>query len=170
MALQGKTMSSATILAPQGMWFVSGQGQAYPMRPFSRASLEQDFGRHPVALLRARRSPAFKAVALGPATVDGVAVEQVRIVHGAIDVTIGIEPGGRIHSTTFRDRNNDGEYGTFAVAYSDFRTVDGLQLPFSARTTFNGAPDPALSVTVDSIALNPPLDLSLFAPKESGDR
>jgi YHS domain-containing protein len=38
MALQDKTMSSATILAPQGMWFVGGQGQAYPMRPAGRPS------------------------------------------------------------------------------------------------------------------------------------
>ncbi len=31
MALQGKTMASATIVAPEGMWFVGGAGQAYPM-------------------------------------------------------------------------------------------------------------------------------------------
>ncbi len=71
MALQGKTMTSATVLAPAGMWFLSGQGQAYPMRPASRPSLEQDFGRHPVALLRPGQSPGFKAVALGTGTVDG---------------------------------------------------------------------------------------------------
>jgi YHS domain-containing protein len=170
MTLQDKTMSSATIMAPQGMWFVNSQGQAYPMRPFARASLEPDFGRHPVALLRARRSPAFKAFALGTATLDGVSVERVRIVNGATDVTIALEPSGRIHSTTFRDRNNDGEYGTFAVTYTDFRKVDGLQLPFSARATFNGQPDPVQSVTIDAITLNTPLDLSLFAPQPSGDR
>ncbi len=67
MALQGKTMASATIVAPEGMWFVGGAGQAYPMPPFGRPSLEQEFGRHPIALLRARRNPAFKAVALGTA-------------------------------------------------------------------------------------------------------
>ena len=39
--------------APQGMWFVAGQGQVYPMRAASRSSLEQDFGRNPVALLTA---------------------------------------------------------------------------------------------------------------------
>ncbi len=75
MALAGQDDGSATILAPQGAWFVSGQGQGYPMRPYGRASLEQDFGRHPIALLRARRSPGFKAFALGTATVDGVRVE-----------------------------------------------------------------------------------------------
>ena len=169
-ALQGKTMSSATILAPQGMWFLGGQGQAFPIRPASRPSLEQDFGRHPVALLRARRSPTFKAVGLGTATVDGVGVENVRVVAGETDVTLAIEAKGRIQSATFRDRNADGEYGTFTVVYSDFRPVEGLQLPFNSRATFNGQPSPAQSVTIDTISLNTPLDLSLFAPKTPGDR
>ena len=170
MALQGKTMSSATILAPQGMWFLGSGGQAYPMRPASRPSLEQDFGRHPIALLRARRSPTFKAVALGTATVDGVGVENVRVVNGETDVTLAIDVKGRIQSTTFRDRNAEGEYGTFTVAYSDFRPVEGLQLPFNSRATFNGQPSPAQSVTIDTILLNPPLERSLFAPKAPGDR
>ena len=78
MALQGKTMASATIVAPEGMWFVGGAGQAFPMPPFGRPSLEQEFGRHPIALLRARRNPAFKAVALGTAQIDGVKVDEVR--------------------------------------------------------------------------------------------
>jgi YHS domain-containing protein len=170
MALQGKTMSSATVLSPQGMWFLSGQGQVYPMRPAGRASLEQDFGRHPVALLRGRRAPGFKAVALGTATVDGLSVETVRIVSGTTDVTLAIGASGRIHSTTFRDRNGDGEYGTFTVVYSDFRPVEGLQLPFGVRVTFNGQPDPTQSTTLEAISLNAPLDDSLFAPKPQGDR
>jgi YHS domain-containing protein len=170
MALQGKTMSSATILAPQGMWFLGGGGQAFPIRPASWPSLEQDFGRHPVALLRARRSPTFKAVALGTATVDGVGVENVRVVNGETDVTLAIEAKGRIQSATFRDRNADGEYGTFTVVYSDFRPVEGLQLAFNNRATFNGQPYPAQSVTIDTILLNTPLDLSLFGPKTPGDR
>jgi len=170
MALQGKTMSSATVLAPQGMWFLSGQGQAYPIRSAARPSLEQDFGRHPVAVLRARRSPGFKAVAIGTATVDGVTVDDVRILSGATDVTLSIDSNGRIYGTTFRDRNADGEYGTFSVVYSDFRVVEGLQLPFSARATFNGQPYAAQSVTIDTISLNAPLEVSLFAPKAPGDR
>jgi len=62
MVMQGKTMTSATVLAPQGMWFVAAQGQAYPMRAAARPSLEQEFGRHPVVLLRARKSRAFTPV------------------------------------------------------------------------------------------------------------
>jgi len=170
MALQGKTMSSATILSPEGLWFLGGQGQAYPMRAAGRPSLEQDFGRHPVALLRARRAPGFKAVALGTGTVDGLSVENVRVISGSTDVTLAIGASGRVHSATFRDRNSEGEYGRFSIVYSDFRPVEGLQLPFNARATFNGQPQPSLSVTLDAITLNTPLDTSLFAPKTQGER
>ena len=165
MALQGKTMTSATVLTPAGMWFLGGQGQAFPMRPASRPSLEQDFGRHPVTLLRARHSPGFKAVALGANTIDGVPLESVRVVSGATDITLGLDATGRIYSATYRDRNAEGEFGTITVLYSDYRAVEGLQLPFTTRVTFNGQADPSLSATIESISLNSPLDASLFAPK-----
>jgi hypothetical protein len=65
--------------------------------------------------------PPFKAVALGATTVDGVSVDQVRVISGVTDVTLALEASGRIHSMTFRDRNMEGEYGTF-----------------TSRATFNG--------------------------------
>ena len=67
------------------------------------------------------------------------------------------------------DRNNEGEFGTFSIAYSDFRPIEGLQLPFTIRATFNGQPYGPQSVTIDSIAINAPIDPSLFAPKSKGD-
>jgi hypothetical protein len=79
-------------------------------------------------------------------------------------------PDGRIHSITSRDRNLEGEFGTLQVLYSNVRPVDGLQLPFAARATFNGQPYPAQSATIESIALNTPLDPSLFAPKTTSGR
>ena len=170
MTLQGKTMTSTTVVSPQGLWFIGGQGQAFPMRPAARPSLEQDFGRHPIALLRARRDRSFKAAALGAGTVDGLSVENVRIVSGATDVTLAIGASGRIHSATFRDRNGEGEYGTVTVVYSDFRPVEDLQLPFRTRATFNGQPQPAQSTTIDTISLNTPLEPSLFVAKAQVER
>ena len=83
-------------------------------------------------------------------------------------MTLAIEAKGRIHSATFRDRNADGEYGTFTVVYSDFRPVEGLQLPFNSRATFNGQPDPAQSVTIDAISLNTPLDALALRAEDPG--
>ena len=102
---------------------------------------------------------------------DGVKVEEVRVISGAIDITLALDASGngRIRAATFSDRNNEGEYGNLTIAYSDFRTIEGLQLPFTIRATFNGQPYGPQSITIDSIAINAPIDPSLFAPKSQGD-
>ena len=64
------------------------------------------------------------------------------IISGAIDITLALDPSGngRTVAATFRDRNNEGEYGTLTIADPDFRPIEGLQLPFTIRATFNGQP------------------------------
>ena len=151
------------------MWFVSGQGEPYPIREAARPSLEQDFGRHPVALLRHRRDPDFKASALGPASVGEATVENVRVRSGSVDVTLGIGASGRIHSATFHDRNAEGEVGIRTIVYTDFRAVEGMQLPYAVRSTFNGVPEPQQSVTLDAIALNAATDPGIVRAQLAGE-
>jgi YHS domain-containing protein len=167
MSMTGKTMSSATVLAPDGMWFVTGGGQAYPMPAAGRDSLEQDFGRHPFALLKARKSTGLKAASVGPARIEGADVEQVRVATARFDITVNLDAQRRIHSIRFNDRNSEGIYGTYTLLYSDYKTADGLTLPRTVRALFDGQPDPISSWTVDSIAINTPVDPSMFAPKAS---
>jgi YHS domain-containing protein len=164
MALMGKTMASATVMAPAGMWFVGNGGQAYPMLSAARSSLDLDFGRHPVALLRLRQAPGTRIGAVGATTVEGTRVRQVRVVRGGLDATIGLDDQDRIHSVLFHARNMDGEYGQYVVLYSDIRDVNGLRLPFTARALFRGEPEASQSWTVQSVDLNPAADAGLFAP------
>ena len=82
-------------------------------------------------------------------------------------MTLALDGNGRIHSVTYRDRNNDGESGTFVVLYSDFKTVDGLQLPYTTKATFNGQPYAAHTGTLQAIAINPAIDPALFAPTQA---
>ena len=167
--VQGNVMSSATLMTPAGMWFLS-QGRAYPAIEAARPGMELDFGRQIVPLLRARREAGFKAAALGQATVAGAAVDRVRVVHGGVDITLGLNPAsGLIHSAVFVDRNPlEGHYGEFTLIYSDYRPVDGLTLPFSERASFNGVPDVLLTRTLSSIAINAALDPALFEPGMAG--
>ena len=52
---------------------------------------------------------------------------------------------------------------TFAtLPYSDFRTVEGLSLPFKTTATFDGQPFPALSATVEAITINGQIDPASF--------
>jgi YHS domain-containing protein len=163
--LMGKTMTNATVASPAGQWFVGAAGQVFPMTPAGRPSLEQDFGRHPVVLLRRRHAADVTAAALAATTIDGVRVRPVRIVSGGLDVTLNVDPAGRPHSVTFVDRNVNGEYGRFTVLYSDFRAAGGLTLPFASRTHFNGAEDAAGTITVNKIDLDVAVDPQVFAPR-----
>jgi hypothetical protein len=158
----GPAMSFATVLTPEDM-FSAGMGRVFPIVRPGRSSLEMDFGRHPLAILRARRQRDFTGAALGPAMLEGIPVEQVRVVNGAVDAVLGIEPkSGQLHSVTFTDRNLAGEVGTCTVIYSDFRDVAGIRLPHQTRSLFNGEPDGFQTWTVQSIQIDLPLDPALF--------
>jgi YHS domain-containing protein len=163
-----RKMTSAQLLTPAGAWYLS-QGRAYPAPEAGRPSVEMDLGRNPVALIHARHAANFKAAALGSATVAGMTVDQVRVQRGAIDVVLGLDPASaRLQTITFTDRNNEGEIGTYTLVYSDYRPVEGLTLPFAVRGLFNGEAEPSQTYTIESIAVNPQLDASLFATPAAG--
>ena len=158
----GQTVSYGTLLTPGGAWLLGGS-EARPAIPESLASVQLDLGRQVVPLLRSRRDAGTKVGALGKGTVGGVPVERVRIKRAGLDVTLNLEPAsGRVHSTTFIDRNRDGQFGEFTVIYDDFRQVDGLLVPFEEKATFNGTPDPGLSRKLASVSINSALDPALF--------
>ena len=161
---EGKPVGSSTLVTPDGAWYLTLQGQAYPAPSAGVPSLQADFGRHPIALLRNRRRAGAIAIAEAPGAVDGVNVQRIRIVDGAIDAIVTLDPARRIHSVSYVDRNSEGAYGTFTVRYSDYRAAEGLRLPFNVRTLFDGQPYPQQSWTVEAIAVNPTLDGSAFTP------
>jgi hypothetical protein len=169
MTMQGREMTSTMLILPAGGWFIS-QGRSYEQNPISRANNQQEFGRQLVPLLRTRSDAAFKAARVGTATIDGTQIERVRIQNGIVDVTLGIEPkSGRVHSLGFTGRNMDAEIGEYALVFGDYREVNGLTLPFEVRALFDGNPDSFRSGKIDRIAINTPVDASLFeAPKAEG--
>jgi YHS domain-containing protein len=168
MVMGERKMTSAQLLTPAGAWYLS-QGRAYPAPEAGRPSVEMDLGRNPVALIHARHAANFKTAALGSATVAGMTVDQVRVQRGAIDVVLGLDPASaRLQTITFTDRNNEGEVGTYTLVYSDYRPVEGLTLPFAVRGLFNGEAEPSQTYTIESIAVNPQLDASLFATPAAG--
>ena len=158
----GEIATFGTLLTPQGAWSLGGQ-RAMAVIPEAIPSVQHDLGRQIIPLLRSRREPGTTGASLGAATVAGVAVERVRVQRGGLDVTLNVDAStGRIHSTTFVDRNRDGQFGEYTLVYADFRQVDGLLLPFEERALFNGAPDANLSRKLDSVSVNAPLDATLF--------
>jgi YHS domain-containing protein len=160
--VQDKAITSTTLITPEGAWFI-GQGRPYPMNPAGREAMEVELGRQILPLLRSRQTAGVKVAALELDTIEGVKMDRVRIQSGGVDVALGLDrASGQVRSMSFTGRSLESELGEYTLIYSDYRNVDGLMLPFSVRALFNGTPDGYLSRTIDSIAINHPLDSALF--------
>ena len=138
--------------------FVTVSNRTRPMAEDNRAAIYKELNRDPIFLLRARTRPDFKA----SGTEDSVDVELA-----GFTTTLGIDPGtGRVVSQTYRGRGPGGVVGQIVINYSDFRTVEGLSLPFKTTATFDGQPFPALSATTEAITINGQIDPSSFKKPE----
>ncbi|MHC4391681.1 MAG: hypothetical protein ACYS22_10250 [Planctomycetota bacterium] len=61
-------------------------------------------------------------------------------------------------------RESVSDTGTMTTYYQDIREVSGLRLPFSVRTVQDG--NEAISITFDSLELNPELPEDTFSKPE----
>jgi len=135
-----------------------------PLTSQHQQALWQEIGRKPLILLRARKQPDFKAAALGAGQAGETATEQVAVEVGGLAAQLGVEPKtGRILSVAYTGRGPGSVYGQVAQSFADFRTVDGLTLPFKVMASFNGQPWPQRMVTVESVVINGKLNPALFA-------
>ena len=111
----GQKVSFGTLLTANGAWQIGGP-QLSPVIPEAVPSVQLDLGRQVLPLLRSRREAGTQVAALGAATVDGVAVERVRVKRGGLDVTLNLDAAtGRVHSTSFIDRGRDGQFGEYTL-------------------------------------------------------
>ncbi len=128
---------------------------ARPMSEANRAFINKELHHELLVLLRARTRSDFKVWAEKEKTVD---VELA-----GFTTTLEIDPGtGRVISQSYRGRGPGGVSGQIVINYSDFRTVEGLSLPFKTTATFDGQPFPALSATVEALTVNGQIDPSSF--------
>ena len=143
-----------SIITPSDSFIVVNNA-ARPMSEASRAAIYKELNHDLLVLLRARTRPDFKASLSSDNTVD---VEL-----SGFTTTLGIDPGtGRVVSQTYTGRGPGGVVGQIVINYSDYRTVEGLSLPFKMTATFDGQPFPALSATAEAITVNGQIDPSTF--------
>ena len=136
--------------------FVQVNNAARPMSEANRAFVNNDLYHELLVLFRARSRSDFK-VSAAPEE------KAVDVVLAGFTTTLEIDPGtGRVASQTYRGRGPGGVVGQIVINYSDFRTVEGLSLPFKTTATFDGQPFPALSATIETIKINGQLDPSSF--------
>ncbi len=138
--------------------FILVNNRAQPMPEDNRTAIQKELNHDPMVLLRARTQPDFKAWLSGSAD-DGL----VDVELPGFTTTLRIDPEtGRVVSQTYRGRGPGGVLGQIEISYSDFRTVEGIALPFKTAATFDGQLFPALSSTVESITVNSQIDPSSF--------
>jgi YHS domain-containing protein len=159
------------VLAP-GNSFTAFPGGVRTMPDPQRAEQEKQFKRNQLAILRARKSSGFHATATGPGKAGETTVEQVAVDLDGLSMTVGIEAAsGRILSLSYHARGAGGAFGEIVKTFSDFRTIEGITLPFKTTTTFNGEPAPELSPAVESLMINGKVDPAIFEkPKATSEQ
>jgi YHS domain-containing protein len=149
------TFTLTSIVTPAESFIVVNNA-ARPMSEANRTAIHKDLYHELLVLLRARTQPDFKAALAGNEALVDVELP-------GFTTTLGMDARtGRIISQTYRGRGPGGVVGQIAINYSDFRTVEGLTLPFKTTATFDGQPFPALSATVEAVAVNSQIDPSSF--------
>jgi YHS domain-containing protein len=142
--------------------FVLVNNTARSMPEGNRTAIHRELNHELLVLLRARTRSDFKAWAAGANNEDKT-LEYVDFELPEFTTTLGIDPAtGRVISQTYRGRGPGGVLGQIVINYSDYRTVEGLSLPFKMTTTFDGQPFPALSATIEAISVNGQIDPSTF--------
>jgi YHS domain-containing protein len=151
-----------SVVTPTDAFFVVNNA-ARPMREADRKAVQQELYHEPIVLFRARTRADFKRWLAGTANEARLEIEMP-----GFSTTLAIHPEtGRVMSQTYRGRGPGGVLGQIAINYSDFRTVDGLSLPFRRTATFDGQPLPALSGTIEAITVNGQIDPSSFKKPQS---
>ena len=143
-----------SVITPSDSFVMANNGTS-PMPEAGRAAIYKELYHELIVLLRARTRSDFKAWATGN---SDVAVELP-----GFTTTLGIDPAtGRVVSQTYKGRGPGGVLGEIAINYSDYRSVEGLSLPFKTTATFDGQPLPPLTATIEAIKINGEIDPSSF--------
>lgn len=155
-----KVRQFATVVTATEVFAVMGS-VTRPLPNSARIDQEKDVNRRILAILRARNS--INPAAIGSGKVGETAVEQVAIEIDRASYSLGIDPAtGRIMSLSAHRRGPQGNFGQFVQTFSDFRTVDGLTLPFKITATFDGQPWKEQSPTIEAVVVNGKIDPALF--------
>jgi YHS domain-containing protein len=158
------TFTLVSVVTPAESFFVVNNA-ARDMPASNVVAIKNDLNHDLVVLLRARTRPDFKVASNGQSEASQ---EFVDVELPAFATTLGIDPAtGRVLSQRYHGRGPGGVLGEIVISYSDFRTVDGLSLPFKAAATFDGQPFPALSATAEAITINGQIDASSFKKPKS---
>ncbi len=141
--------------------FVESPRGAQPMTGDQKADQLKALRRELIPLLQARKDPDLKVIFTGMEAVDGLQCEMIAVMLGSDNVRFAVDlASGRIMRASYQGKNMMGVPGEITATFGNFREVDGISLPFSAKQTFNG--EPMMSFEVKECIINGAIDEAGF--------
>ena len=150
-----------TVVTPDDAYRDGPQG-LQPLPESQREDSLKSMRRNPVFLLKARGEEDLVVAAMGQEEFAGTTVEMLHVEYMGDTMALAIDPeSGQCMGMRFTGKDFTGAPGEMVQVFSDFRDVDGLQIPFKTVSTFNG--DPFLSNTLSEVSVNGPITDETFA-------
>jgi outer membrane lipoprotein-sorting protein len=107
------------------------------------------------------KAKGYKVELVGTEPVDGISTYHLRVTKSTgptQDVYLNADT--LLESKITMPVEQGGRKGTASIEFSNFKTVDGITVPFKIRQTLDG--QPMAEVTYESILFNAPIDDALF--------
>ena len=141
--------------AASGGFEVNSKGESTTRHATALRSTRRSFWRRPLLILRERGRADFKAFHVGEGMVGKFKTEQVVVSFDGMTTTLAIDPvSGLVHGTSSRGRGPEFWFGKVERAFSDFRDVGGLMIPFKTEVVFDGKPRPESTVIWNAVEVD----------------
>ena len=143
--------------------FMAAGGQKMPL-PASRVEeARSQLRRDPFVLASLAGDPDLRVTARGTKNTGDAACRILDVSLAGTESRLCLDDKGRIVEQSYTGRHPlDRKTGRVDIHFSDYREVEGMLFPFRQVVSFEG--EQLVTVTVDSVEVNPTLSEALFEP------
>jgi predicted Zn-dependent peptidase len=148
------------VVTPADAFSESPQG-AQPMSDSQKSDSLKSLRRELITVLQARKDSGQKVIFTGTGEVEGVACEMIAVMLEDDNIRFAVDAAtGRVMQASYQGKSMQGIPGEIVATYSDFRNVDGVELPFVRKQTHNG--DPMMTLEIKEMVINGQIDEAGF--------
>jgi len=148
------------VASPKNSFMSMGTMGVRPMQASQKQDSLNGLQRELWFVAQHAEDPQYTFTASGSEKIGGVEAAILDIHEGSQQWRWYVDPQtGHILRAQFQAHSPQGP-ATDVVDLSDWKTVDGVTMPFHQEVTSNGTP--AMSITVTDLQVNPPVDPKLF--------
>jgi hypothetical protein len=143
-------------------WFDSDL-KSRTMAKSQRQAFMREMGRLLVLIVKSRNDSKFICSYVGSGEFNEKPVEQIAVAMNGSTSTLMIDPKtNRIVGQAYRGRGPRAFLGEYEVNFSDYTTLDGVTLPITWSTKFDGEYVAEYSGTLDEVHIDQPIDAKVF--------